>query len=66
MVRALAVEGWIIGLFVILDGIYVVVFPPAQDEAQGFAIIVIGAFIILATLHLTKTMENGEDTSRLP
>jgi hypothetical protein len=27
---------------------------------------VIGAFIILATLHLTKTMENGEDTSRLP
>ncbi len=32
MVQALAVEGWIIGLFVIIDGIYVVLFPPVNDE----------------------------------
>ncbi len=66
MVRALAVEGWIIGLFVIIDGIYVVLFPPVNDEAQGYAIIAIGIFIILATMHLTKTMDCGEDPPRLP
>jgi len=52
MARALTIEGCIIGLFVIANGIYVVAFPPANDEPQGYAIIAIGIFIILATLHL--------------
>ena len=54
MVSALMLEGWIIGLFVILNGAYIVAFPPVNDEPQGFAIIAIGIFIILATLHLTR------------
>ena len=66
MVRALAVEGWIIGLFVIIDGIYVVAFPLVNEEPQGYAIKVIGIFIILATLHLTKIMENDGECQRLP
>jgi hypothetical protein len=57
MVSALMLEGWIIGLFVILNGIYVIVFPPASDEPQGYAIIAIGIFIILATLHLTRNTD---------
>ncbi|MCX6692211.1 MAG: hypothetical protein NTW33_09250 [Methanoregula sp.] len=66
MAGALAVEGWIIGLFVIIDGIYVVAFPPVNDEVQGYAIIAIGIFIILATLHLSKIMENAGECQRLP
>lgn len=52
MVSALMLEGWIIGLFVIINGVYIVAFPPVNDEPQGYAIIAIGIFIILSTLHL--------------
>ena len=52
MVSALMLEGWIIGLFVFINGVYIVAFPPVNDEPQGYAIIAIGIFIILATLHL--------------
>jgi len=59
--RTLTLEGWIIGLFVIFNGIYVITFPPVGDEPQGYVIIAIGIFIILAALHLEKTLEqNGE------
>lgn len=60
MVRALTIEGIIIGLFVIANGIYVVAMPPANDEPQGYAIIAIGIFIIMATLHFTIQREDGE------
>ena len=59
MVRALMIEGCIIGLFVITNGIYVVVFPPVNDEPQGYAIIAIGIFIILVTLHPTIGSKNS-------
>ncbi|MFA4825509.1 MAG: hypothetical protein WC593_10190 [Methanoregula sp.] len=64
MVRALTIEGCIIGLFVIANGIYVVAFPPLNDEPQGYAIIAIGIFIILATLHLNRI--KGDDGACLP
>jgi hypothetical protein len=54
MVSALVIEGGIIGLFVILDGLYIVAFPPVNDEPQGYAIIAIGIFILLATVHLSR------------
>lgn len=60
MVRALTIEGIIIGLFVIANGIYVVAMPPVNDEPQGYAIIAIGIFIIMATLHFTGKREDGE------
>ena len=52
MVRALTIEGIIISLFVIANGIYVVAFPPVSDEPQGYAIIAIGIFILIVTIHL--------------
>ena len=64
MVRALTIEGCIIGLFVIANGIYVVAFPPVNDEPQGYAIIAIGIFIILVTLHLNRIM--GDDGGCFP
>ena len=51
MASALWIEGWVIGLFVIANGIYVVAFPPLNDEPQGYAIIAIGVFIILIARH---------------
>lgn len=60
MARALTIEGLIIGLFVIANGIYIIDIPPANDEPQGYAISAIGIFIILATLHLTRQMDDGE------
>jgi len=57
MVRAILVEGLIIGILVILDGIYVVLFPPFGDEVQGYGIILIGVFVILAAVHLGRMDE---------
>jgi hypothetical protein len=48
------IEGGIIGLFVILDGIWVVGTPPYGDEPQGYAIIAIGLFILLCTYELVS------------
>ncbi len=51
MSTSLSIEGCVIGLFVIADGIWVVLTPPYGDEPQGYAIIAIGIFILLLTLH---------------
>jgi len=59
MVRAILVEGLIIGILVILDGIYVVLFPPFGDEMQGYGIILIGIFVILAAVHLGRMDEKS-------
>jgi len=58
MVRAILVEGLVIGILVILDGLYVVHFPPYGDEVQGYGIILIGIFVILAAVHLGRMDEN--------
>jgi hypothetical protein len=57
MTSALWIEGCVIGLFVIANGIYVVAFPPVNDEPQGYAIIAIGIFIILITRYLDSIPE---------
>ncbi|MDP2796259.1 MAG: hypothetical protein Q8N94_01945 [Methanoregula sp.] len=59
MVRALMIEGCITALFIIANGIYVVAFPLVNDEPQGYAIIAIGIFIILVTIHLDRI--HGKD-----
>jgi len=59
MVRALTVEGIVISLFVIANGVYVVAFPPVNDEPQGYAIMAIGIFILLVTLHLDSRAGDG-------
>jgi Mg2+ and Co2+ transporter CorA len=60
MVRAITIEGIILGILIVADGIYVAAFPPANDEPQGYAIIAIGIFIILIILHLNNRAEDGE------
>ena len=65
MLRALANEGCILRLFVISNGIYVILFPPSGDETQGYAIIAIGIFIIFATLHLDRIMEKNNECATL-
>jgi hypothetical protein len=57
--QAVTLIGCIIGIFVILNGIYVVVYPPFGDEPQGFAIIAIGIFIILSSLHMGRNSERS-------
>jgi hypothetical protein len=59
LMKALTLEGCIIGLFVVFDGLYVVLFPPYCDEAQGYAIIAIGIFIILASRHFDQILEKN-------
>ena len=54
MPDSLSIEGIIIGLFVIIDGIWVVASPPYGDEPQGYAIIAIGLFILICTYELVR------------
>ena len=62
--RTLTIEGYIIGLFVMLNGIYVIISPPVGDEPQGYAILAIGLFILIASQHFEKTIENNEECPR--
>lgn len=55
---AILVEGLVIGLIVILDGIYVVGAPPYGDEMQGYGIAMIGIFIILISYHISRNSGN--------
>ena len=64
--RALTIEGGILGFLVIINGIYVVVFPPSGDEPQGYAIFAIGIFIILVTLYLDGTAGNNDKVPPIP
>ena len=64
MVSALVIEGGIIGLFVILDGLHIVALPTVNDEPQRYAISAIGIFILLATVHLSRKQTADTTTSR--
>lgn len=57
MPDSLLIEGGILGIFVVLDGIWVVGFPPYGDEPQGYAIIAIGVFILLFTYEFVRRNE---------
>lgn len=57
MPDSLLIEGGILGIFVILDGIWVVGTPPFGDEPQGYAIIAIGVFVLLFTYEFVRRNE---------
>ena len=44
----------VLGLFVIVDSIWVILMPPSGDEMQGCALIAIGLFIILFVFYLAQ------------
>jgi hypothetical protein len=57
--QAVTIIGGIIGIFVLLNGVYIITFPPFGDEPQGFAIVAIGIFIILSSLHMGRSSERS-------
>jgi hypothetical protein len=63
MSTSLLIEGCVIGLFVIADGIWVVLTPPYGDEPQGYAIIAIGIFIMFLTYELVRRKEELQEES---
>jgi hypothetical protein len=50
----------LIGLFVIANGIWIVLMPPLGDEPQGYAIIAVGIFIPLITLYVARMDDRSE------
>ena len=50
-----------VGLFVIVNGVWVVYMPPFGDEPVGFAIIAVGIFIPIITLSVAKMNERHYD-----
>ena len=59
METILKVMSAFIGLFVIVDGIYVYVMPPYGDEPIAVAIVAIGIFIPLLTFSVAKWEERA-------
>ena len=55
-----------IGLFAILNGIWIVMTPPFGDEWQGYAIIVVGFLIPAVILYLGRGKEPEPDFRELP
>lgn len=62
--RALVIEGTVIGLFVILNGLYIALVPPVGDEPQGYAIMAIGFFIVLVTAYFGEQGCGTDDGPR--
>jgi hypothetical protein len=56
----LKVMSCLIGLFVIVNGIWIATMPPFSDEPQGYAIIAVGVFIPLITLYVARIEERAE------
>lgn len=50
-----------VGLFVIVNGVWVFFMPPYGDEPVGLAIIAIGIFIPIITLTVAKKSEHHYD-----
>jgi hypothetical protein len=50
-----------IALFVIMNGVWVAYMPPYGDEPVGLAIIAVGIFIPIITLHVAKLGESRYD-----
>ena len=59
METILKVMSAFIGLFVLVDGIYVYIMPPYGDEPIAVAIIAIGIFIPLLTFYVAKREEQA-------
>jgi len=54
MEAILKVLGCLTGVFVFMNGVWIVVTPPFGDEPQGYAIMAVGIFIPLIVLYLGR------------
>ncbi len=50
----------LIAIYVIANGIWVVLMPPFGDEPQGYAIIAVGLFIPLITFSIARIDERSD------
>jgi hypothetical protein len=48
------VLGCLVGIFVFVNGVWIVMTPPFGDEPQGYAIMAVGIFIPLILLYLGR------------
>jgi hypothetical protein len=60
MQTILKVLGCMIGVFVIVNGLFVIATPPFGDEPQGYAIVAVGIFIPLITLYVSRKDDRAE------
>jgi len=60
MQTILKVMSCLIGLFVIVSGLWIVAMPPFSDEPQGYAIIAVGLAIPLITLYVAGMDDRAE------
>jgi hypothetical protein len=44
----------LLAVFVIADGIWVIISPPAGDEMQAYALVVIGIFMLIIGYQISK------------
>lgn len=54
------VIGFLIGFFVIANGIWTIMMPPFGDEPQGYAIIAVGFFIPVITIYVARLDDVSE------
>jgi multisubunit Na+/H+ antiporter MnhC subunit len=62
MEAILKVISFFIALFMVANGVYVMYMPPYGDEMQGIAIIMMGIFIFIAVIWISRLQEQSCNT----
>jgi len=57
MEAILKVISFFIALFMVVNGVYVMGMPPTGDEPQGLAIIVMGVFVFIAVMWISRLQD---------
>lgn len=60
MQAIIKVLAFLIGLFVIANGVFLVLMPPFGDEPQGYAIIAVGIVIPIITMYVSRIDDRAE------
>jgi Zn-dependent protease with chaperone function len=58
----LKVISFFVALFVIANGVYTVFMPPSGDEAAGLAIIIVGIFISIIVMWISRSQDEESRT----
>jgi hypothetical protein len=56
----LKVLSFLVGLFVIVNGVFICLMPPFGDEPQGYIIIAIGLIIPIITLYVARIDDRAD------
>ena len=61
MEAILKIISFFIALFMVANGIYVMYMPPYGDEMQGIAIIMMGIFIFIIVIWISRLQDQSRD-----